>query len=381
MFWLYWNRWRPAVLAASLSLACIAAIVIAAGSVVGGYEPATAGKAGTGRTGTQARHPPLSANSVQARRGVLLMRAAAIACQNVAYRGVQMVAWWGPAGGSTSLIQVWHRSGGPELAKETGDSDPGSDPAEPPQDATGKVASGVLSVPPWMLSLMRANYEISYVGPGSASDRPAHVVAVRRGNGTLAAQYWLDASTNLPLRREVFDSGEHLVNEGAFIDLHIGDRDVDAVPAAGVRPWSARSVAHSLAALRAQGWSLPASLAGDLALVGVTRTMTPSGWVVDASYSDGLSVVSVFTQRGELEGALPGWHLAAVQGKQVYSAQPEERSFAWSAGGLVYTVLADAPPDTVQRVVVELPHQERAGFWQRVSSGLRRMVSWLNPFG
>jgi sigma-E factor negative regulatory protein RseB len=381
VLWLYWNRWRPAVLAAGLSLTAVAAVVIAAGSIVGGYPPDTVTGGVSGRTGAHLKPPAPRATSSAELRGMALMRAAAIACRSVPYSGVQMVAWWGPAGSSAYLIQIWHASGGPELAKETDGSTAGAFGARPSAQTAGPAAGGVLSVAAWMLSLMRVNYRIAYQGLGSASDRPARIIAVRRGDGTIAARYWLDAATNLPLRREVFDSAGRLVNEGVFIELHVGDLDADTVPTADAPPWDAQSAARSLAVLRGQGWSLPDSLAGNMALVGVTRRSTPAGPVVDASYSDGLSVVSVFTQRGEIEGALPGWHIATVHGEQVYSDGPDDRSLAWSADGLVYTVLADAPPDAVQRIVIELPHQQRVGFWQRVSRGLGRMGSWLDPFG
>jgi sigma-E factor negative regulatory protein RseB len=228
---------------------------------------------------------------------------------------------------------------------------------------------------------MRTNYLIEYAGTDSASGRSAVIVAVRRRDGTLAARFWLDAATDLPLRREMYDSRGHLINEGAFIDLQIGGRVVGDVPTAGVQPWSIQPVAPGLGNLRTRGWPLPGALAGNMALVAVTRTATRSGAVIDASYSDGLSVVSVFLQRGELPATLPGWHLAAVRGQQVYSSDPDERSLAWSAHGFVYTVLADAPTQVVQRIVAELPHNSEAGFWQRVGRGLTRMGSWFNPFG
>lgn len=381
MLWLYWNRWRPVVLAAGLCLAAVAAVVIVAGSIVGGYPPDTVTAGSSGRAAPQPRPSVPRVPSSAERRGMALMRAAAIACQSMPYSGVQMVAWWSPAGSSAYLIQIWHAAGGPELAKETSGTTEGADQDSSAVPAGGTAAGGVLSVSTWMVSLMRANYQISYLGPGSASDRPARIVAVRRGDGTTAARYWLDAATNLPLRREVFDAAGRLVNEEVFIDLHVGDLDADSVPAADAQRWDAQSAARSLAALRGQGWSLPDTLAGNLALVSVTRRVTPDGPVVDASYSDGLSVVSVFMQRGEIDGVLPGWHIATVHGEQVYSNGPDDRSLAWSADGLVYTVLADAPPDAVQRIVIELPHQQRVGFWQRVSRGLERMGSWLNPFG
>ena len=46
----------------------------------------------------------------------------------------------------------------------------------------------------------------------------------------------------------------------------------------------------------------------------------------------------------------------------------------------VYTVLADAPAETVAAVVGALPHDGPAGFWKRISRGLARMASWVNPF-
>jgi sigma-E factor negative regulatory protein RseB len=119
-------------------------------------------------------------------------------------------------------------------------------------------------------------------------------------------------------------------------------------------------------------------------LASVSKTRTSSGAVLDASYSDGLSLISVFIQRGELEGALPGWHHIAVGGLPVYSTKSgdlDEQGLAWSAGGFVYTVIADAPPQAVSRVIAELPHQLEAGFWDRVARGIKRIGSWFDPFG
>jgi hypothetical protein len=378
VLWLYWNRWRSAVLVAGLSLASVAALVIVAGSVTGTGQP-PARRTVTGRIGAQLRSAPFDPDAARVRRGVQLLSAAALACQTVTYSGVQIVAWWGSSGASASLIQVWHRPGGPALDK--GDDDDGPPSAALPPGTGDDAAEGVLSFSVWMLSLMRANYLIEYVGTASASDRPAAVVAVRRGNGRLAARFWLDTATDLPLRRELYDSVGQLVSEGAFIDLKIGDREVGKVPPVGAQPWSAQSAVPGLASLRSQGWSLPATLAGNMTLVAVTRTGAQSGTVVDASYSDGLSVVSVFMQRGQLPRTLPGWHLASVRGQEVYLGDPDGRSLAWSAHGFVYTVLADAPPATVQRVVADLPHDPQIGFWDRLARGLKRMGSWFNPFG
>jgi hypothetical protein len=48
---------------------------------------------------------------------------------------------------------------------------------------------------------------------------------------------------------------------------------------------------------------------------------------------------------------------------------------------MVYTVMADAPAQTVDAVVGALPHDGPPGFWKRLSRGFVRLASWVNPFG
>ena len=97
-------------------------------------------------------------------------------------------------------------------------------------------------------------------------------------------------------------------------------------------------------------------------------------------YSDGLSVISVFEQRGNLAARLAGWRKTTVAGRAVFVAEPGQRSLIWSSRGMVYTVMADAPARTVDAVVGMLPHDGPAGFWKRMSRGLVRLASWVNPF-
>jgi sigma-E factor negative regulatory protein RseB len=232
-----------------------------------------------------------------------------------------------------------------------------------------------------MLNLLRTNYMIEYSGDGTAVGRVARIVAVRRHDGSLAARYWLDSSTGLPLRREMFDERGHLVNEGAFINISLGPSAPGPALSQAAQAWSADAARTSeMSRLRKQGWPVPPRLDGDMSLVGVRRDQAKSGVVVDASYSDGLSVVSVFMQRGQLVGALPGWRADQVRGLPVYSSEPDHRSLAWSADGVVYTVISDAPPTAVALIVAQLPHDHDAGLWKRVRRGLERIASWFNPF-
>lgn len=390
MIWLYWRRVRLAVLVVAVAISAVATVVglaFLAGSGRGRDAEPGDSQVGVGWSDAGPGYNTPAADAADDHRGLRLMEAAASACQTVSYRGDQLVTWSGTGGASTYLIQVWHRPGSPELAD--GDDDGGDVRTSPDgQHASvglvmsgGHAVAGVLSLSPWMLELMRSNYVITYSGPGSVIGRPTVIVTLRRRDRILAARYWLDQATGLPLRRQIFDSNGLLVNEGAFTDLTIGSGDIGDVPPPSAEAWSSRPAVIALASLRKQGWLVPVTLADDMALVAVTTSSTRSGDVVDVSYSDGLSVVSVFMQRGELPSALPGWHRADVDGVAVYASAPDERSLSWSAQGVVYTVIADAPPETVDEVVAGLPHDHGIGFWQRVGRGLSRMGSWFNPFG
>ncbi len=379
MLWLYWRRVRHVVTGLGVALVMITALVLVA-VALGGSDGPAAPRSRRLPEALPLRRSAVRADVSQVRRGQMLMAAAAAACRSVSYHGVQMVAWSDAASSDAYLIEVWHRSGQPELAQ--GDDD--VDDHLPGTYASSDAAVGVLSISPQVLDLLRTNYVIEYAGTGTSSDRPARIVEVRRRDGTLAARYWLDQVTGLPLRREMFDSHGRLVNEGAFIDLEIGSEGVGAVPAVRTRAWIASPATAEITTLRHRGWTVPSTLAGNLTLIGLTRTGTRSGPVVDASYSDGLSVVSVFMQRGELPGEIPGWQPADVGGLPVYLTQESdlgERGTVWSSGGFVYTVIADAPQETVNEVIAQLPHDRHVGIWMRVTRGLKRIGSWFDPFG
>src|SRR5215467_488008 len=392
MLWLYWRRARAVIGAVAAAMGALAALALLASFLADGKRPGAAPPAALGRGSTAGRSSLPAPNDPVVQRGMLLMAEAVAACRSVPYRGVQIVAWTSPEGSSSYLLDVWHRPGGPELARDDDDSDDGTGSLGIPASGGGG-RGGVLSLSAGMLDLLRVNYVLEYEGAGTSSNRSASIVAVRRHDGTLAAQFWLDAATGLPLRREMFDRSGRRVSEGAFIDLRIGDQELGEVPAEAGRAWTAVAPANSaasrpnaaqLASLQTDGWRVPGRLAGNMILSGVSRTATPSGPVLDARYSDGLSVASVFMQRGVLPRTLPGWHQADVSGTQVLATESgslSEQGLAWSARGIVYTVIADAPPDAVAAIVAELPHDSHIGFWSRVGRGLKRIASWFDPFG
>jgi sigma-E factor negative regulatory protein RseB len=328
----------------------------------------------------RSRRPVSAAEAERARLGLLLMTEAAAACRAVSYGGVQVVVWWGNGGTSASVDQVWHRQGSGTLAQASGTE---AMPNTAQQGAVGQeqAQDGILAVSRRLLALMQVNYQIVYAGQGSAAGRPAKVVELWRPDGSLAARFWLDAATKLPLRREIFDSHARMISEDAFIDLQVGERGLSGMPAAEAQPWTGQLDRAALAALRARGWPLPSALSGGLMLLDASETSTRSGEVVDLSYSDGLSVLSLFLQRGQLPRSLPGWRRVAVHGHTVLSNDPDGQCLAWSAHGFVYTLIADSPSATISQAVAALPHDRQAGLWERMVRGFRRLASWANPFG
>jgi sigma-E factor negative regulatory protein RseB len=316
--------------------------------------------------------------------GLRLLSQAAQACHSVSYQGVE-VAWWGAGGGTSAAVDVWHQGGGEaltrsavaavELPGQTRQSALFASGAAPNMDG-----AGVLDMSSRLVSLLAANYALAVTGRGQVADRPARMVTVHRRDGSLAAWFWLDSTTNLPLRREMFDSRARMISDVAFSDVLIGDGAAAGVPGPAARPWRTTLTSVQLTGLRRRGWPLPVILPGGLSLLGARQTSTGSGPVIDLDYSDGLAVVSVFVQRGHLPARLGGWSQVALEGHRVYTGDRDDLSFAWSARGFVYTVIAAAPRQTVGQVVSALPHDDPApGLFTRMRHGLDRLLAWLTP--
>jgi sigma-E factor negative regulatory protein RseB len=322
--------------------------------------------------------------------GLLLLQQAAQAGSHVSYQGVEMVSAWGAAGDTTVIANVWHHSGGDTLVQSAA-AGAGAGAASAAQQASvsddtdSRAPEGVLGVTGQLVSLLSGHYGLAYLGPGSADSRPAQVVDARREDGSLAARFWLDQATKLPLRREVFDSAAHLVSEDVLIDLEVGAAAADAGPTALAAPAKGavagtRLTAVDVTQMRARGWPVPAALPGGLSLFAAGAAATRSGQVLDLGYSDGLFVVSVFMQRGDLPSKLDGWQKITLAGRDVYTGRSAQRSVTWEGRGFVFTIMADAPAATLEQAVATLPYNKPPGFWKRLSRGFGRLASWVNPF-
>ena len=348
-----------------------------------------AGRAAAGPV-TRSR-APAAARRPTAVRAVKLLAQAAQAAIVTSYQGQEILTRWSQGGGSVLVSSIWHVSGGQTVTQTTADGASFSSQPYLSSDTDSQSPEGVLGVTAPLIRLLKSHYLVAYAGSGSADNRTAQVVEAWRADGSIAARFWLDDATKLPLEREVFDTAAHVIGQDVFIDVSFAElrerrrsRPRPSRPAPGSRPspqgpWTDPLSRRQLLALRDGGWQVPAELPGGLSLFTGAKTQADTGAVLDLGYSDGLSMVSVFEQRGKLPATLPGWRKTKAGGHVVF-ALPDQRSLTWAGHGMVFTMVADAPSQTVDAAVGALPHDGPAGFWKRMSRGLVRVASWVNPF-
>jgi sigma-E factor negative regulatory protein RseB len=313
--------------------------------------------------------------------GMRLLTAAAAAGQSASYQGVELISRWTITGTSTALSTVWHASGGRTITQTTDAASGSVGKTQLSYDPYQELPEGVFGVTRQLVALLATHYVAVTGGTAYVAGRTAQIVEVRRPGGTLAARFWLDRQTDLPLRREDYGVRAQVITEATFIQVKFGKATAPSasavVPAATGTGWDPEVPAALLAKLRTGGWPLPAVLPGGLTLyAGAVSTMR-NGAVVALSYSDGLFEVSLFVQQGELAAKPPGWQAAKVSGRSVFVSA---RGVTWSAQGFVYTVLTDAPPQVVTEAVTALPHDTPPGFWSRLGRGLKRLGRIVDPF-
>lgn len=316
---------------------------------------------------------PARTSTDEEARGTRLLKLAAAAGRAASYQGVETIADQTVAGSSTVVATVWHRGGSLTVTQVAG--------AKPEETHVGggRDPEGVFGVTTTLVRLLKMHYVPTYLGTGSVLGRPALIVAVRRADGSTAARIWLDARTLLPLRRDVYDTSSRVVSDDRFTRVRFGAAKLPKIAAwHGHAAWAAApSPVRLLSKLNGEGSLLPRTLPGDLSLYAAAVARTPAGQVSDFGFSDGLSVVSLFVQRGTLPAAMPGWRPARIAGHQVYVAQHE---VTMSGRGFVYTLITDAPPQTVNAAVAALPPTGQPGILGRLGRGLSRLVSVLDPF-
>jgi sigma-E factor negative regulatory protein RseB len=325
---------------------------------------------------TGAVHP--EATSVPAEGeddGMAVLQRSAASHNEVAYTAVREVRGPEDTGRGRVDVRVVNRPGA-GLAMS---------PLDEEERAFVVLASSALeSLDDRLLDVLEDTYHVVDAGSDGLDGRPAHLVEALRADSTVAGRFWVDTETDLLLGHTVYDlAGEeafssHLtelsLEEGSWPEEVLGDS-----------PWGDALDGGERRELREAGWVLPEHLTWNLRLVDTRSKHYGGEPVVHAVYSDGLSQVSVFTQRGKLGTEHPstlhnGYAGTGTGGggvttghDTIFGGDVGQYQSVWQANGFVYTVLADAPADLASSAVAALPGPEGSGFWARVLRGLSRL--------
>ena len=237
-----------------------------------------------------------------------------------------------------------------------------------------------------LLGVLAANYQLRVARGTRLLGRPADVVeAWRPGAATPSGRFWLDGASGLVLRREVYDPHGTLLRSAAYasLDLAVGSAPARTAPLPPEMSSAGLSGLAASVGVSDGRWTVPQTLPGHLQLFNAAIT-TPEGVrVLHLAYSDGLSRLSLFAQPGRLgEQALTGFVHQPLAGADTWVLPASPQRVVWNGGGTVWTLLSDAPTEVIGQVVGALPREvpPDRGLWARLSRGLSRVGSWLNPF-
>ncbi|MGH3367397.1 MAG: sigma-E factor regulatory protein RseB domain-containing protein [Nocardioidaceae bacterium] len=315
-------------------------------------------------------------------RAVHLLRDSAQAMRSTSYSGTRMISAWGEQGSATLIVDIEHVAGDRTRLTVRGDgrmmAAPGTNSGATelfPAGTGGTAQSDGLSAS--SIELLTESYAVTVAARDSVAGRPSTVVEISRG-GVLAARLWVDDASGLLLRREVFDAAGHLVRASAFIDVEV---DVSPLRArmAPPEPVTEGLGVRGQSLVEAAGWDCPMR-PGALRLVDIERLDDADA--MHMTYSDGLSRVSVFEQRGSLDPrSVRGYQTTRV-GTQVVHVHEGMPTYAvWERDGIVFTAVTDGPMDSVAAVVLDGARNPRPDleFWDRVASGMTRLGAWSTP--
>jgi sigma-E factor negative regulatory protein RseB len=185
------------------------------------------------------------------------------------------------------------------------------------------------------------------------------------------------------LKRDLYESGR-LVRSSTITSLQVVPHAflLHLPPELETPPKSAMPTSAA-ASWNDEGWTCPGTMGGgDFSLTGLGH-VDVSGDAMFARYSDGLSNVSLFEQRGSLADAgLGGFEQTTVEGTEVLVQYGLPTVAVWASGDTVYTLVTDAPPEQADTLVSALPHTESgddAGVWSRVGRGFSELAGAVAP--
>jgi len=276
---------------------------------------------------------------------------AVLAPDRVAYRGVRAVVDMTGEVASAIRVHVEHVPGQGTSFDVTGS--PGKATATFVAEGEAASSQGFAS---GQLQLLIDAYDLTASGITVVAGRPATVISVRRGT-KLLARFFVDNETALMLRREMYDGGE-LVRSSTFQSLRTSPQGfISHLPPELGTPATTAVSTQLAPILDDDGYACPTSLSETFEMTTLNR-LHSQGDVIHATYSDGLSSVSLFEQRGQLEAdSLDGFRRVGIDGAHVAVREGLPTVAIWESEGTVYTMVTDSPMSASVALIAELPHR------------------------
>ena len=231
------------------------------------------------------------------------------------------------------------------------------------------------------LDALGSTYDLALDGREQVGGRMATVVTASL-HGQVSARFWIDVATGVLLQRDLYADGR-LVRRSGFSSfdrtphgfmLHLSPQ----VAAPQTTPLS-MTVAR---ALNDKGWACPEHL-NDHFQLSLLNQVDADGDVMRAEYTDGLSRISVFEERGSLDtSSLEGFRPMPSDGHLVYVKAGLPMVAVWESEGTVFTVVTDAPEQMAGNLISRLPHAPEPstpGVTSRIGHGLSRLASAVSP--
>jgi negative regulator of sigma E activity len=309
-------------------------------------------------------------------RALTLLQTAARTARNASWSGTQHIVSTRSGEPRFTVLQVQHAPGSGSIVRVL---------------ASEQQEVAADSLDEQQLSLLARHYDLTMSAVTLCHGRRVEVVEARRpglvGPAALAGRFWVDQATGLLLRRDVLDEDGALARTSSFVSLRMTVPSTAVVAmsrAAVLRPSGQHLDAAQLELLEAQGWPVPTSLPSGLELFEARLHDGDSGDVLQLSYSDGLSTLSLFVQKGELPSDARYGSPRPMAGSTVWVSPGAAEQVVWAGAGRTWTLVSDAPQTTIVQAVTALPHTDSPvandGLAQRAWRGLGRVGSWFTPF-
>lgn len=208
-------------------------------------------------------------------------------------------------------------------------------------------------------------------GPGTDVAGRATIAVEIRSGGVVRERLAVDRDSGLVLERVQLDRGGRPLRTVRIERLAMSTPSFPTTTT--IAGTQARRVAPASLPAR---YRTPPELAAGYARVGAYWR----GEIAHLLYSDGLHGVSVFAQRGSLDGddLPPGASRVRVGERTAFVyAWPSGEAVTWSAGGVVYTVVGDGPMEDVLAVAGSLPEPASPSMFTRLRQRCRAVAELL----